>query len=107
MRDLVDFPKWLPEIVRERAQELHMQSLAIAEESRQKAAEAAEQQQQLSQPEEAKAVEKELRAMARMATAPTNGTMKLALRRRLLELAVRVREQEAGGAKAVREAQEA
>jgi hypothetical protein len=109
MRDGADakFPAWLPKIVCERAQELHAQSIALAEEAGQRAAVAAEQQQQLTQQQEARAIEKELKAAARMVMAPTNGTIKLALQRRLLELAVQVRAQAAAGAKAVREAQEA
>ena len=112
MRDLPEndpskFPAWLPKIVCERAQQLHAQSIALAEEARQRADIAAEQHQQLTRQQEAKAVEKELKAAARMVMAPTNGTIKLTLQRRLLELAVQVRAQAAAGAKAVHEAQEA
>jgi hypothetical protein len=103
--DLPDFPKWVPEIVRERARELHAQSLALADEARQKVVAAAEEQQQADAQATAKALTRELQAIAKVVLQQPSNPPTLA--QRLLALVALVRQQATGGAKAVREAQEA
>ena len=89
MRDLPDFPKWVPEIVRERARELHAQSLALAEEARRKAAAAAEEQQKADAQAKAKTLTGELQAIAKMVLQQPSNPPTLA--QRLLALAAMVR----------------
>ena len=105
MPDLPDFPKWVPEIVRERARELHAQSLALADEARQKVVAAAEEQQQADAQATAKALTRELQAIAKVVLQQPSNPPTLA--QRLLALVALVRQQATGGAKVVREAQEA
>ena len=89
MPDLPDFPKWVPEIVRERARELHAQSLALAEDARQKAVAAAEEQQQADAQATAKTLTGELQAIAKMVLQQPSNPPTLA--QRLLALVAMVR----------------
>ena len=105
MRDRPDFPKWVPAIVRERARELHAQSLALAAEAGRKAAAAADELQKADAQAKAKTLTGELQAIAKVVLQQPSNPPTLA--QRLLALAALVRQQATGGAKAVREAQEA